>query len=155
MNQQRLEEQPAQESLTASSNSVIVDQSEKHAELERLRQKELRQRELEREKELDSLDRLAAFRELEESGQLYGDPPRNAKFILHLTIKNRKDRERKLGDLEEEYHLVKKRFGIRYADLFYSWWVAGEVFNAIGKQLKKWNVFVVVTEITKAFISRK
>lgn len=62
-------------------------------------------------------------------------PPKSAEFLIYIFVK-RQDREVILGDLEEDFHEVRHKFGKRYASFQYWCQVLRSIWPFMGTLFK-------------------
>lgn len=83
--------------------------------------------------------------ELNKGQAVLNRPPKTAEYLIYLLI-SRKNREVMLGDLEEDFQEVRKKFGLRKAKFHYWFQVLRSIPPLIGASVIK----MVVASITKA-----
>ncbi|MGZ8237039.1 MAG: permease prefix domain 2-containing transporter [Methylobacter sp.] len=81
-----------------------------------------------------------------EEKSLLNKPPKAAEYLIYLLIP-RKNREAMLGDLQEDFHEVCEKFGLRKAKFHYWFQVLRSIPPLIGSSVIKF----IVASVTRAF----
>jgi hypothetical protein len=82
-------------------------------------------------------------------------PPMFAEYLLYLLLP-KKEREPLLGDLEEEYHDIYRRFGCQHARFWYCWQVGASLWPLVTRAVKKlikWGVLGWVGDLLRRVIT--
>lgn len=78
-------------------------------------------------------------------------PPELAAYLLRFLPK--KDREAIIGDLEEEYTIVYRRFGLRKADRWFYWQVLASFWPSFKRAIVQLGALHWLGEVFRRFIS--
>jgi hypothetical protein len=79
-------------------------------------------------------------------------PPFHAEYLLHLLLA-KAEREAAIGDLVEEYHQIMRRFGKRYADVWFCKQVGFSIWPFVRRALARAAAFAWLSRVLRYLIS--